>query len=645
MHRPESIVLLLALLSVGELSDVQIAPSGQRVLYTLTTRDVQRNMVLRSHWVVGANGGKADSLRVSGAAYGLRWLRDGRGVSYVVPNGRGSELRRGAKVVFTHPQPIASYDWSRDGREIVFLARREREAEKAGTGALVDISRFRYSDILYGRLGRGDQRGELYSYEVGKRRARKLTGDRDVTAFALSPDGQMVAFSARRATFAESAVDLLLYRASTDSVELLETGDGDGSNWDNTTYFESPFWSPDGALVGYLRRDMRERWAASPRVGVYSLRERRTTFLQADSVQLSTDVRAFWLTPERVLLESTWRAGRRLFSLELRDGAIRSLMSDDGWSAQFSFAHEGRVAFTRERIDSVPALYLSDTLFATTRRVAGVTPVEAPRVQRVQWRSTDGVEVEGWVYLPEGRGPFPTLTFVHGGPTIVAGNRFAPYSFAPYNLLWPHAFAAYAARGIAVFLPNYRGTASYGKAFLAPRRLDDEPVEDIRTGIDALIASGIADSTRLAIAGHSHGCWLASLVATRSPRFVAGAFAEGWGDAASLYGQTRGWAGRNILEYYFGSTPWDNPHRYGELSPVYHFDALRAKRMPMLLEFGDKSWWPQGLEFANAAARADLPSEFVIYRNTDHNITEPRVMLESAERNLEFFSRWLLGDR
>ena len=52
--------------------------------------------------------------------------------------------------------------------------------------------------------------------------------------------------------------------------------------------------------------------------------------------------------------------------------------------------------------------------------------------------------------MPEGQGPFPTMMFVHGGPTWIDVDRWSP------------EVQAYADAGFVVAMVNYRGSIGYG---------------------------------------------------------------------------------------------------------------------------------------------------------------------------------------
>ena len=85
-------------------------------------------------------------------------------------------------------------------------------------------------------------------------------------------------------------------------------------------------------------------------------------------------------------------------------------------------------------------------------------PVLRSRVAR--WRSPDGLDLEGILWLPVGYregNRVPLLVELHGGPTGVALHSF------PVPRTYPTQ--VFLQQGVAVFVPNFRGRdAAWGAA-------------------------------------------------------------------------------------------------------------------------------------------------------------------------------------
>lgn len=246
--------------------------------------------------------------------------------------------------------------------------------------------------------------------------------------------------------------------------------------------------------------------------------------------------------------------------------------------------------------------------------------------------------MQGWLLQSKTNSsspPRPLVVFVHGGPTATVQNTFS------INDTWPFPFRALVNRGYNVFIPNYRHSDTFGKEFLRVSALDAEPVEDILTGIDHLARRGVADTTRMAIMGNSHGGWLGPLVAAERPTFEAASFAEGIrANYITTYGRGSGWLNEDLTQYLFDANPYENLDRAAQLSP-----ALRnsfTKTTPTLLEYGKKARTVNGgIELARAFWHHDTPHELVVYPELGHVNREPATILESMTRTLDWFERWI----
>ena len=77
--------------------------------------------------------------------------------------------------------------------------------------------------------------------------------------------------------------------------------------------------------------------------------------------------------------------------------------------------------------------------------------------------------------------------------------------------------------GCALFYPNPRGSSGRGQAFarLVKGDMGGEDTYDCLTGLDMLVARGIADPARLGTMGISYGGFMAAWLITQDQRFAA----------------------------------------------------------------------------------------------------------------------------
>ena len=138
--------------------------------------------------------------------------------------------------------------------------------------------------------------------------------------------------------------------------------------------------------------------------------------------------------------------------------------------------------------------------------------------------------VEAWLYKPTSPGPHPVLVIVHGGPESQSRPGF-------------DAWAQFLVRelGIAVVLPNVRGSSGYGRTFL---QMDDgvkrvDSVDDLRGLLDWVKQDASLDSKRVAIMGGSYGGFMTLAgLASYSKDFVAGISIVGISDLGSFLRNT-----------------------------------------------------------------------------------------------------------
>jgi dipeptidyl aminopeptidase/acylaminoacyl peptidase len=260
--------------------------------------------------------------------------------------------------------------------------------------------------------------------------------------------------------------------------------------------------------------------------------------------------------------------------------------------------------------------------------------------ERLSWRAADGLELDGVLVLPPGRGradgPFPLVTMIHGGPY----GRWADDLIVDW---W--SFGQWlAAAGFAVFHPNQRGSQGRGLWFAAmvAGQVGQDEWTDILAGLDALVAAGVADPARLGIGGWSHGGYMAAWAVTQTGRFHAAMMGAGIADWAMQVGA--GELGRAEAAM-CGSFGWEGtgPHRHDQLSPVSY--AANVTTPVLILHGEEDSNVPvgQAMYFHRALSQFGAEHELVIYPRENHAAAERAHQIDIMHRVRSWFTRWL-GD-
>jgi len=200
-------------------------------------------------------------------------------------------------------------------------------------------------------------------------------------------------------------------------------------------------------------------------------------------------------------------------------------------------------------------------------------------------------------------------------------------------------------KGYAVFMPNTRGREGFGTSFLRAFESDHSqnrvPAQDAISGVEYLIKSGKVDAERIGIVGHSYGAGVAAAALTLTRRFRAASLHEGNGlFVDGVYAAD--WRNDQMKAYGLGSrfVP-DERVLLEQDSPGEHADQIHT---PVLLEFGEKdNAAVQGRQMFAALQYFHVPSEFVVFPRTGHVTTEPKLIADAYDRNLEWFNFWLMG--
>jgi dipeptidyl aminopeptidase/acylaminoacyl peptidase len=258
--------------------------------------------------------------------------------------------------------------------------------------------------------------------------------------------------------------------------------------------------------------------------------------------------------------------------------------------------------------------------------------------ERLSYRAADGLELDGLLLLPPGKtradGPFPMITNVHGGPYYRWSDQF--------ELHWAIGPQWLAHAGYAVFLPNPRGGMGHGHEFAASvaGAVGKDDWTDITTGIDLLVADGIADPERLGIAGWSQGGFMTAWAVGQTDRFRAAVVGAGISDWGSQVGV--GEWGRYDMGL-AGTAGWDGPgpYRHDELSPVSYASRVRT---PVLIVHGEQDTnvpLGQAQYFSAALRHFGVEHEFVVYPREGHGLREREHQLDVLRRVKDWFDRLL----
>lgn len=262
------------------------------------------------------------------------------------------------------------------------------------------------------------------------------------------------------------------------------------------------------------------------------------------------------------------------------------------------------------------------------------------RQEAFTYKARDGQEIEGVLIHPreaQAGQRYPLIMWVHGGPESLVHNGWLNYYSMPGQVA--------AARGYAVFYPNYRGSIGRSVAFskLGQKDPAGREFEDLIDGVDALVARGLVDPKKVGVTGGSYGGYATAWCSTYfSDRFAAGVMSVGISNKISKSGTT------DIPDEEYlvhaRQRPWEAWSFLLERSPIQH---VLKHRTPLLILHGkeDPRVHPaQSLEMYRYLKMAgQAPVRLVLYPGEGHGNRKAVARYDYQLRMLEWMDHYLKG--
>ena len=629
----------------------QLSPDGRQIVFARRWVDKLNDSWESSLFVMNTDGTRARSLLDGSSPI---WSPDGTRIAYTArgePSGTQIWVRwmdaEGAATQITRvtesPNDIT---WSPDGQWLAFRmlvpAKSNWKVEgQAGqfrpkgakwTEAPRIVEKLNYRRDRIGFLGDGTQHIFVVPADGGTPR-QITTGDYDAGAPQWTPDGRTIVFSsAPRVEDSEyqwRQSDIYAVDVNTGQVRQLTTRDGPDSG---------PQVSPNGRWIAYTGYDMtNDSWVES-KLYVMSIDGSNVRLLTGD---LDRSARGLKWAPDNsgVYFDVQSEGAENLYFASL-DGDVRQVTSGAHMLSVEHIGANGLAVGTRSAPHEPGDIIAFDV--RRPEQIRELTDVNADvlagkrlgEVEEVWYEGADGWRVQGWLVKPpdfDASQKYPLMLAIHGGPHSM------------YNVGFNFAFQEHAANGYLVLYTNPRGSTGYGGVFgnAIKNAYPSKDYDDLMAGVDAVVAQGIVDESRMYVYGCSGGGVLTSWTVGHTDRFAAASANCPVTNWLSFVGTTDGSSWYRNFEKY----PWEDPSEHLRRSPLMYVGNVKTPTMLMTGVNDLRTPMSQTEEYYEALKVLKVPTAMIRFNDEWHGTSsKPSNFIRTQLYLRDWFGRYTKQD-
>ena len=563
----------------------EIAPDGQHIAYILGVPRKLFNKKDGPAWaelhVVDRDGPSRPFISGEVNVRGIAWTPAGKAISFLAKRSgdehaslysiplAGGESRR----LVSHATDIKSYSWSPDGKSVAFTATEEvpkGEKKLRDQGFSQEVFEEQWQPVRVWIADIDPDGNE------GENKPRALDLDGSATTVHWAPRGGRLAVTLAPTPGVD---DTFMNR----SLHIIDSKDGKThGRYDPPGKMGSFAWSPDGKRLAVIssadRNDPMEGRLVAVESDGSRPREVLPDFLGHVTAVAWQDDQTVAFAADMGLSTMLGRVGH--------DGSGREewVPAAEGHAFRgFSLTKQsGDAALVRHSAEHPPEVYLL-AAGSSPKRLTTSNPwlgeMRFAKQQTIRYKARDGLDLDGVLIRPLDERPgqrYPLILAVHGGPESHVSNGWVT-SYA-----YPGQVGA--ARGFAVFYPNYRGSTARGVEFskLGQGAPAGPEFDDLVDAVDYFVAEGLVDRDHVGITGGSYGGYAAAWAATYyTKRFAAAVMFVGISDTISKAGTTD--IPEEIFFVHHRRRLWDDWQHFLERSPIYY---VKQARTPLLIAHG-----------------------------------------------------------
>ncbi len=617
---------------------IEVSPDGLKSLvfyyYTSEQSKDQYMIYMRCSVVDNTNKKILFSTHETDSCSEASWSPDGKWISLIYNSKDGSSLHLASTSDY---QPfsvfkilmMAQMQWSPNSKKISFLARSSSFDSQSKDKEIVteknQISE--YVQLYVAEINPEENKLVLPYFVTPKELNVTTVSGKN---YSWAPDSEKIAFS-----FLPTTSQLTYNETNKLRIGIVNINSGEIEYIKTSEISFNPAFSPDGRRLAYtvgaapikgenITRD--DLYVGALKACILDLKNQTKQCL-AETPNKSSKIVGWYGDGSAILVQDHNKTRNALYKLPVNGQEALLLPTDKIGNVEEPFINSSGtyVGFRGESFFNAAEAFVSplekfNPVQATDfhKGFPKTTPI---KVETIQWTSSDGEMIEGFLFYPAGyeKGQkVPLLTILHGGPIGVWQERYLGDpggSIISIPLL--------ASQGIAVFEPNVRGSDGYGLEFRQSIYKDwgGKPFKDLMTGIDAIIEKGVADPERLVISGWSYGGYLTAWAIGHTDRFKVAILG-----AAPINLISEQEKGATFENTYYGGYFWKNYKAYLDSSPLMYVENIKTPTLIQQGEYDQTVPQNQAYELYNALKQRGVPVKMTIYKNQGHSFSAPAAL-------------------
>ena len=494
------------LLALGRLSDPQVSPDGEHILYGVSYTSTKNNRSCRNLFICKKDGSDRQQLTESGKSISnARWINEGKGLAFImggqiwtanIKEKNGSWTVSGLQQISNVPAGISEFKLSPDQSRLIYVST-VKSSVKTPADCYEDLDKaeaYTTDDLMYRHWDHTVM--ELpHSFVANFSANAKLSITPETSIDILadepetyelpaepfngieqldwSPDGKYISYSCRKLTGKKYAfstnTEIYIYNTENAKATKISTAGG---------YDTDPVWSPDGSKICWVSMERDGYEADKQRLIVADLNWNALDENGCPSAENITDITAnfkynvggpSW-NEDEIYFASLAEGLQGIFKAVGPEWKIERLTEDNLWydfgsPFYISKSEDGSLEmlatwcsmdFPTElvsvKINEMGTEYKSVTL----ENDHILSQLSSHETEARYVKTVDGKDMLTWVLYPPQFDPakkYPSILICLGGPqgTLSQG----------WSYRWNYRLMA--SQGYVVVLPNRRGTTAFGQ--------------------------------------------------------------------------------------------------------------------------------------------------------------------------------------